>query len=239
MNILKLPLAAALLSCAFFAADASAKPLQRGAASWYGPGFHGRKTASGERFNAHAMTAAHKSAALRHQGARRQREDRTLRRGPDQRPRALRARPDHRPRPGSGAGARHPRHLLRVAAHRRLSRAVRTCRTADRPPAGPCRRGWRCGPCSRSRWRSRPSRPRPRRSPSARGSRRRGRRRGSRPARPRRRRSGSRRRTRPAATSRRCRAGCSRGSRSRSPSRSGSSRRGRSRRRGSRARPCS
>jgi rare lipoprotein A len=61
MNILKLPLAAALLSCAFFAADASAKPLQRGAASWYGPGFHGRKTASGERFNTHAMTAAHKS----------------------------------------------------------------------------------------------------------------------------------------------------------------------------------
>ena len=30
-------------------------------ASWYGPGFHGRKTASGERFNQHAMTAAHKT----------------------------------------------------------------------------------------------------------------------------------------------------------------------------------
>lgn len=29
-------------------------------ASWYGPGFHGRKTASGERFNQYAMTAAHK-----------------------------------------------------------------------------------------------------------------------------------------------------------------------------------
>jgi len=27
-------------------------------ASWYGPGFHGRKTASGERFNQHALTAA-------------------------------------------------------------------------------------------------------------------------------------------------------------------------------------
>ena len=34
---------------------------QRGAASWYGPGFHGRKTASGERFNTHALTAAHRS----------------------------------------------------------------------------------------------------------------------------------------------------------------------------------
>jgi rare lipoprotein A len=42
-----------------FAADA--KPMQRGAASWYGPGFHGKKTASGERFNTHALTAAHKT----------------------------------------------------------------------------------------------------------------------------------------------------------------------------------
>jgi len=34
---------------------------QRGTASWYGPGFHGRKTASGERFNSYDMTAAHRS----------------------------------------------------------------------------------------------------------------------------------------------------------------------------------
>jgi rare lipoprotein A len=34
---------------------------QRGTASWYGPGFHGRKTASGERFNSNDMTAAHRS----------------------------------------------------------------------------------------------------------------------------------------------------------------------------------
>jgi rare lipoprotein A len=32
-----------------------------GHASWYGPGFHGRRTANGERFNQYAMTAAHKS----------------------------------------------------------------------------------------------------------------------------------------------------------------------------------
>ena len=31
-----------------------------GYASWYGPGFHGRTTANGERYNQHAMTAAHK-----------------------------------------------------------------------------------------------------------------------------------------------------------------------------------
>lgn len=30
-------------------------------ASWYGPGFHGRKTANGERFNMNSLTAAHKS----------------------------------------------------------------------------------------------------------------------------------------------------------------------------------
>jgi len=41
--------------------QADARPLQRGAASWYGPGFQGRKTASGERFNTHAMTAAHRT----------------------------------------------------------------------------------------------------------------------------------------------------------------------------------
>src|SRR6266513_1508134 len=30
-----------------------------GNASWYGPGFHGRKTANGERFDSEALTAAH------------------------------------------------------------------------------------------------------------------------------------------------------------------------------------
>ncbi|MFQ5704485.1 MAG: septal ring lytic transglycosylase RlpA family protein [Gemmatimonadales bacterium] len=33
---------------------------QRGIASWYGPGFHGKSTASGERYDQNAMTAAHK-----------------------------------------------------------------------------------------------------------------------------------------------------------------------------------
>lgn len=34
---------------------------EEGMASWYGPGFHGRKTANGERFNTNDLTAAHKS----------------------------------------------------------------------------------------------------------------------------------------------------------------------------------
>ena len=34
---------------------------QQGKASYYGKAHHGKKTASGKRFNMHAMTAAHRS----------------------------------------------------------------------------------------------------------------------------------------------------------------------------------
>lgn len=37
---------------------------QVGTASWYGPGFHGQATASGETFNQNALTAAHRSLPL-------------------------------------------------------------------------------------------------------------------------------------------------------------------------------
>ncbi len=40
---------------------APARGLQQGLASWYGPGFHGRNTASGERFNSGSLTAAHRT----------------------------------------------------------------------------------------------------------------------------------------------------------------------------------
>lgn len=33
--------------------------VQRGACSWYGPGFHGRRTSNGETFDKNALTAAH------------------------------------------------------------------------------------------------------------------------------------------------------------------------------------
>ncbi|UUZ62372.1 septal ring lytic transglycosylase RlpA family protein [Polaromonas sp. P1-6] len=42
-------------------AGEAAKELERGQASWYGPGFHGRRTASGERYDMYALTAAHKT----------------------------------------------------------------------------------------------------------------------------------------------------------------------------------
>jgi rare lipoprotein A len=37
---------------------------QVGTASWYGPRFHGKETASGETFNQHALTAAHRTLPL-------------------------------------------------------------------------------------------------------------------------------------------------------------------------------
>lgn len=39
----------------------SSKVIQSGRASWYGPGFHGRRTASGETFNTNDLTAAHRT----------------------------------------------------------------------------------------------------------------------------------------------------------------------------------
>lgn len=38
-----------------------AREFERGAASWYGAGFHGRLTASGERYDMNAFTAAHRT----------------------------------------------------------------------------------------------------------------------------------------------------------------------------------
>ena len=37
---------------------------QRGVASWYGPNFHGKRTASGEIFDQHEMTAASRTLPL-------------------------------------------------------------------------------------------------------------------------------------------------------------------------------
>jgi rare lipoprotein A len=56
----------ALLAIAPLAASAVPPPAaaftQTGVASFYGPELHGRRTASGERFNKNAMTAAHRTA---------------------------------------------------------------------------------------------------------------------------------------------------------------------------------
>ncbi len=38
--------------------------VERGVASWYGPGFHGNKTANGEQYDMHQLTAAHRTLPL-------------------------------------------------------------------------------------------------------------------------------------------------------------------------------
>ena len=40
------------------------RPMQTGIASWYGPGFHGRPTASGAIYDQHELTAAHQTLPL-------------------------------------------------------------------------------------------------------------------------------------------------------------------------------
>ncbi len=55
---------AALLACAFVAFNADEASAETALASWYGPGFHGNPTASGEIYNAYGYTAAHKTLPL-------------------------------------------------------------------------------------------------------------------------------------------------------------------------------
>lgn len=44
--------------------EKTAKFSQTGKASWYGPGFHGKKTANGERFDMNTLTAAHRTLPI-------------------------------------------------------------------------------------------------------------------------------------------------------------------------------
>lgn len=48
----------------YYVLDNSDGFVQRGIASWYGIKFHGRKTSSGEVYNMHEMTAAHKTLPI-------------------------------------------------------------------------------------------------------------------------------------------------------------------------------
>ena len=56
-----MPSPQALQSAAQDAPGEPQRELERGTASWYGPRFHGRRTASGERYDQQALTAAHRT----------------------------------------------------------------------------------------------------------------------------------------------------------------------------------
>jgi rare lipoprotein A len=49
---------------ALYASDADEFYSEEGLASWYGPGFHGKKTANGEIYDQFALTAAHKTLPI-------------------------------------------------------------------------------------------------------------------------------------------------------------------------------
>lgn len=48
----------------YYVMDSAAGYVEKGVASWYGPDFHGKRTSSGETYNMHSMTAAHKTLPL-------------------------------------------------------------------------------------------------------------------------------------------------------------------------------
>jgi rare lipoprotein A len=48
----------------YFVLPSSEGFVERGIASWYGPGFHKERTSTGERYDMYAMTAAHKTLPL-------------------------------------------------------------------------------------------------------------------------------------------------------------------------------
>jgi rare lipoprotein A len=68
--IVSVAFAAALLAVPAPETHVSSQPIavaawtQDGKVSWYGPGFHGRRTANGEIFDTNEMTMAHRSLAF-------------------------------------------------------------------------------------------------------------------------------------------------------------------------------
>ncbi len=55
---------AALVAQEYAAPAITTRGTEVGISSWYGPGFHGNATASGERYNQESLTAAHRSLPL-------------------------------------------------------------------------------------------------------------------------------------------------------------------------------
>ncbi|MFP3940388.1 MAG: septal ring lytic transglycosylase RlpA family protein [Thermoanaerobaculia bacterium] len=50
-----------VVACISTSGHPDGEVLERGVASWYGPDFHGRTTANGERYDMHGLTAAHRT----------------------------------------------------------------------------------------------------------------------------------------------------------------------------------
>ena len=128
-------LAATLGGCATARGPAgprSAAPpgtVETGEASWYGERHQGRRTASGERYDMHRLTAAHPALPLWHEGPRDESSERPLRRGARERQGSHRRRPDHRPLVrGRAKTGRHRRRHDSCECPRGLYIAVKLCK---------------------------------------------------------------------------------------------------------------
>ena len=72
--VVAVALATAVAGCGLFGKRKPPRPApvaiaepgsrEQGIASWYGPGFHGKRTSSGERFDQYDFTAAHRTLPL-------------------------------------------------------------------------------------------------------------------------------------------------------------------------------
>ncbi len=61
MQIKKFLIGVACLLLLFTGTSFAQQTVQKGGASYYGPGFHGKRSSNGEVFNMHAMTCAHRT----------------------------------------------------------------------------------------------------------------------------------------------------------------------------------
>ena len=124
--------------------------VERGVASWYGPGFHKVRTSTGEPYDMYAMTAAHKTLPLARLRARHEFAERPQHRGARQRSRSVRRQSHHRSLLHRGSQARHVAQRYRHGRGSRrstrrrppvLDRLERPARRCTAPPG--CRAGHR------------------------------------------------------------------------------------------------
>jgi rare lipoprotein A len=118
---------------------------ETGIASWYGPGFHGKRTANGEVYDENGLTAAHKTLPMpamvrvtNLRGAPRQH---------DQRPRAVRGRARDR-----HDAARRPAARLHSAGHGAGARRHHAQESQQLPPSPRAGRGPRSRRRRPRRW---------------------------------------------------------------------------------------
>ena len=114
----------------YFVLSSSADYIERGVASWYGPGFHKVRTSTGETLRHVRHDRGSQDVAAARLRARHQLAERPQRRGARQRSRSVRRQPHHRSVLHRRRQARHAakRHRHGRSAHRRAGERPGRCR---------------------------------------------------------------------------------------------------------------